>query len=66
MKFVIDRFENGFAVIELQDGEIVNLPIQILPMNTKEGDVVILKVSQKETDKRNQEMYHKYKHLWID
>lgn len=66
MKFVIDRFENGFAVIELQDGEIVNLPIQILPMNIKEGDVVILKVSQKETDKRNQEMNDKYKHLWID
>lgn len=40
MKVIIDRFENGYAVVELNNGkEFFNLPQELVPNEAKEGDV---------------------------
>lgn len=41
--FVIDRFENGWAVIEY-DRKTFNLPRQLVPPDAVEGDVVDITV----------------------
>ncbi len=42
--FSIDRFENGFAICEnQQNGEILNIPINKLPENVKEGSIIIFR-----------------------
>lgn len=45
MKLIIDRFEGDFAVCEMQDGKIVNIPKIILD-NATEGDIVSIKISK--------------------
>lgn len=49
MKFVIDRFEGDFAVVELQDGSIAQIPRVVIPSNAKEGDIILLIVEVDET-----------------
>lgn len=37
---IIDRFENGFAVCECDDGSFYDVPISCIPAGAKEGDVL--------------------------
>lgn len=43
LKAVIDRFEGEVAVL-LIDDNVVNLPKKYLPLNTKEGDWVMINI----------------------
>ena len=41
INFSIDRFEENFAVCEnMQTGEIINIPKELLPNNCKEGSIL--------------------------
>lgn len=52
MKVIIDRFEEGFAVVELDAGNMVNMPRALLPQEAKEGDVIDISIDLSETEKR--------------
>lgn len=39
-QFIIDRIEDGKAVLECENGEFVNIDLSSLPKNIKEGDVL--------------------------
>ena len=39
-KFIVDRIEGDKAVLECENGEMVNLELKALPKNIKEGDVI--------------------------
>ena len=41
MKYIIDRIENGFAVCETEEMKIVNISLDILPEEVKEGSVLV-------------------------
>ena len=51
MDVIIDRFEGDFAVIELPDRTIVNVPRILLP-DASEGDVVSIHVNKAATEER--------------
>lgn len=53
MKFIIDRFEEDFAVCELENGKILNLPKELFPA-AEEGDVINISVDAAETEKRKE------------
>lgn len=53
MKIIIDRFEGGFAVCELESGKTVNVPSELFP-DAKEGSVIIISIDKKETEKRKE------------
>lgn len=58
-KGVIDRFEGNFAVVEMDDGKIVNICRTLLPSDAKEGDVIDIenyKIDKNETEKRKDEV----------
>ena len=38
-RYIIDRIEEGFAVVEC-DGEMLNIKLNILPEGVKSGDVL--------------------------
>ncbi|PIR67465.1 DUF3006 domain-containing protein [bacterium CG_4_10_14_0_2_um_filter_33_32] len=46
MRGVIDRFEKESAVIILKDHQIIYWPTERLPEESKEGDVVWIRISQ--------------------
>ena len=56
MKVIIDRFEGGFAVVELEDASFVNMSKKLLPPDAKEGDVVVILVDREETKKRSRKI----------
>lgn len=41
MKYSVDRIENGIAVCEDDEMNIIRLPVSSLPQGTKEGSVLI-------------------------
>lgn len=41
MKGIIDRFEGNFAIVERDDGKMKNISIDLIPIEAKEGDVLI-------------------------
>jgi Ran GTPase-activating protein (RanGAP) involved in mRNA processing and transport len=57
---IIDRFEENFAVIELENKEMVNLEKRRLPRDAKEGDVLNIEeeitINYKETEIRKKEV----------
>ena len=53
MNVIIDRFEGGFAVVELPDKTTANIPRDLLP-DASEGDVVTISVNRAATEERRQ------------
>lgn len=57
MRAVIDRFEGDFAICEKEDRSMLNVKRSKLPVNIKEGDVLIIdgdtiKIDSAETAKK--------------
>lgn len=59
MKITIDRFENDIAVVETENGHILNIPKLLLPSDAKEGSIVHITVDESETEVRRAEMKKK-------
>ena len=45
-KVIIDRIEEGFAVIELDEGNYIDVPLKYLPAGVKEGQALILSIEE--------------------
>lgn len=66
MNFTIDRFEGDFAVVELENKSMINIPLMILPKDSKEGDILRIIKDKKETDNRKYRIEDKFKSLFED
>lgn len=64
MKVIIDRFEGDFAVVELENKAMANLPKVLVPDDAKEGDIIEIIVATKETESRKQSVKKLTKDLW--
>lgn len=70
MAFVLDRFEEGFAVIiSLDSDEEKNIDRQLLPLEAKEGDILRLidnkwAVDREKTLERKRIIEDKFNSLW--
>ncbi|WP_291579846.1 DUF3006 domain-containing protein [Clostridium sp. UBA6640] len=69
MKFIIDRFEEEFAVCENEKGIMVNVSRNKLPKEAKEGDVLIIEnentyINVEETEKLRKEIEELTKDIW--
>ena len=49
MKVTVDKIEEGFLEVVLPDGECVNISRKLCP-EAKEGDVIVIDVSSKDTN----------------
>jgi hypothetical protein len=68
MRGIIDRFEGMYAVVELQDGKMINIDKVQLPVDAKEGMVILISenitIDIEETKKRKEEIKELTKDLW--
>lgn len=69
LKFIIDRFEEEFAVCENEKGIMVNVSRNKLPKEAKEGDVLIIEneniyIDVEETEKLRKEIEELTKDIW--
>lgn len=46
MKIIVDRIEENIAVVELENGKMLNVPLEIIA-DANEGDSIILSVENK-------------------
>ena len=68
MKGIVDRFEGNYAVVELQDGKIINIDKKKLPKEIEEGMVIHISesitIDIDETKKRKAEIEKLTEDLW--
>ena len=63
MKFTIERIEASYAVIELEDRRLIHLPLEIIPPQAREGDILQIAILTEETLSRRKEMEDKFQKL---
>lgn len=63
MKWVIDRFEGNFAVVE-SEGAYFNIPKDIVPSDAKEGSILEISINAEETEKKEIELKKRIKKLF--
>ena len=56
MKYIIDRFEGDYAIVELSDKTIVNIPKAAIPPEAKEGSVIDVTVDKDSTVARSEKI----------
>lgn len=66
MKFVIDRFEENFAVAELENGAFENISRNLLPPDASEGDIIVVSIDKKQTDNIKKRIENKMNSLFSD
>ncbi|CBZ05517.1 DUF3006 domain-containing protein [Clostridium botulinum] len=69
MKGIIDRFEENFAIIELEDKKMINIDKNIIPKKAKEGDVIniegdIITLNGKERERLKKEIDELTEDMW--
>lgn len=55
MRYIIDRFEGDFAVVEKEDGSFEQILRATLPAGAQEGDIVDMGVINAETTAQKKE-----------
>ncbi len=55
MEVIVDRIEEDFLVLELEDGKHVNVP-KILVPNAREGDIIDMNINYEKRAKREREI----------
>lgn len=69
MKGVIDRFEGDYAILELEDRNMIEVRRGAIPQHAKEGDVLVQVngqyiIDSKETERRKAEIEALSQKLW--
>ncbi len=54
MKWIVDRIEGSYAVVEINGTVTADIPLIALPREIKEGDVICVSVDLQETEKRKE------------
>jgi len=64
MKIIIDRYEEEFVVVELENKQMINIPKEIIPSDAKEGDVILIEIDVDETNSRKENIQKLMSELW--
>ena len=52
MRVIIDRFEEKYAVVEMENGSFVNMPRELVPNMAEPGEVLEIQINEEETERR--------------
>ncbi len=64
MRFTIDRFEGDFAVVELDNGDMIDVPKCFIPKGAKTGDVIKVEIYKEGTKGRKRKINELANDLW--
>ena len=65
MKWIVDRIEDGFAVIEAENGKTYDIPLDAFSEEIKENDVITLSADSVKTEQRKEEIESLMNDLFI-
>ncbi len=55
MEVIVNRIEGNYLVLELENGNIVDVTKELIP-EAREGDIIRISIDKEETNKRKDEM----------
>ncbi len=55
MEVIVDRIEGDYAVVEIEKGNMSEIPLELVPY-VKEGDIVTITINKDKTEKRKKTM----------
>ena len=65
MQVVIDRIEEYYIVLELENGNIIDVPKELIP-GAREGDIVDIYINRDETNEKKEEVKKLMDDLFVD
>lgn len=65
MQVVVDRIEEDYIVLELDNGDIIDVPRELIP-GAREGDIVDIYINRDETDAKKEEVKKLMDDLFVD
>lgn len=66
MRIIVDRFEGNIAVVELENGQMIDCPKALLPDNAKEGSIINITVDENATNEKLQKVTERMNKLFKD
>jgi len=66
MRIIVDRFEGNIAVVELENGQMIDCPKALLPANAKEGSIINITVDENATNAKLEEVTERMNKLFKD
>ena len=66
MRIIVDRFEGNIAMIELENGQMIDCPKALLPANAKEGSIINITVDENATNEKLQKVTERMNKLFKD
>lgn len=64
MKVIIDRIEGNYAVVELRDGNVVDMSRKLLPEGAVEGSIIEITIKKEETKKVKDKIIKATEDMW--
>ena len=65
MQVTVDRIEEDYIVLELEDGNIIDVPKELIP-GAKEGDIVDIYINKDEREEKEEEVKKLMDDLFVD
>lgn len=65
MQVVVDRIEEDYIVLELDNGNIIDVPKELIP-GAREGDIVDIYINRDETNAKKEEVKKLMDDLFVD
>ena len=65
MQVTVDRIEEDYIVLELEDGNIIDVPKELIP-GAKEGDIVDIYINKDERETKENEVMKLMDDLFVD
>ena len=66
MRIIVDRFEGNIAVVELENGQMIDCPKALLPPNAKEDSIINITVDENATSEKLQRVTERMNKLFKD
>ena len=66
MRIIVDRFEGNIAVVELENGQMIDCPKTLLPPSAKEGSIINITVDENATSEKLQRVTERMNKLFKD
>ena len=66
MRIIVDRFEGNIAVVELENGQMIDCPKALLPDNAKEGSIINITVDENAINEKLQKVTERMNKLFKD
>ena len=64
MKVIIDRIEGNYAVVELKDGNVVDMSIKLLPKGAVEGSIIEITLKKEESKIKKEKIKKATEDMW--